>query len=165
MKLTCDLCDEFGDSLRVLPSGLISFGGTPHFHGRAETVRCFEDNSRIRELAHSTGLGRLMMIDAAASLRTAVMGDMIAAAALANGWAGAVIWGAVRDRAQLRGVALGIMALGCTPRRPRKRNEGQAGIAIEMGDVPVAPGDYVVADEDGVVILAAGGPLPDGATP
>lgn len=165
MKLTCDLYDAFGETLKVLPSGLISFGGLAHFHGRAETVRCFEDNSRIRELAHTPGVGRVMMIDAAASLRTAVMGDMIAAAALANGWAGAVIWGAVRDRAQLRGVTLGIMALGCTPRRPVKRNEGQTGLDIEMGGVPVASGDYVVADEDGVVIFAANGPLPEGATP
>lgn len=156
MKPTCDLYDDHLERLRVLPAGLRLFGGRRHFHGPAETVKCFEDNSRIKDLAAQPGEGRVIVADAGGSLRCAVLGDMIAGEARAHGWAGVVIWGAVRDAEALAAMDFGVAALGTTPRKSTRRGEGQAGIDIVIGGVPVRPGDMVVADADGVVILPAG---------
>lgn len=163
MQSTCDLYDAHLDLISVLPAGLVHFGGRPAFHGRAVTVKCFEDNSRIRELAQAEGHGRVMVVDAGGSMRCAVLGDMIAGAALKSGWAGIIIWGCIRDRALLAELGLGVMALGATPRRSVRNGEGQTGLVVSLGGTVVAQDDYVVADADGVVIFPAAGPLPEGA--
>jgi regulator of ribonuclease activity A len=160
MKPTCDLHDALKDAVEVLPPELISFGGRAAFHGRAATVRCFEDNSRIREAVAQDGRGRVLVVDAAGSLRHAVMGDRVAAEAAANGWEGVIVWGAIRDVAAMRTLDLGVLALGRTPRAPVRRDEGQAGIPVTIGGVRVAPGAYVVADEDGALVLPPDLPPP-----
>lgn len=160
MKPTCDLYDDHLDAIGVLPAGLHHYGARTAFHGPAVTVLCFEDNSRIRALCQGAGEGRVMVVDAGASLRCAVLGDMLAGAAAGNGWAGIVIWGAVRDRAAMARLDLGVMALGHTPRKSVRRGEGTVGIPISPGGVAVGPGDYVVADDDGVLVFPAGGPMP-----
>ena len=155
MTPTCDLHDALEDAAAVLPPDLIAFGGRTAFHGRASTVRCFEDNSRIREAIAQDGRGRVLVVDAAGSLRHAVMGDRVAAEAARNGWEGVIVWGAIRDVAAMRALDLGVLALGRTPRAPVRRNEGQADVTISIGGVRVEPGAYVVADEDGVLVLPA----------
>lgn len=160
MKPTCDLYDDYLDTVRVLPAGFRSFGAVQRFSGPAVTVKCFEDNSRIKDLSATPGEGRVMMVDAGGSLRTAVMGDMIAEAAAGNGWAGVVIWGAVRDVAALAEIGMGIFALGHTPRKSVRRDEGQIGLEISMNGVEVLPGELIVADEDGVLIFPATVPRP-----
>ena len=162
MKGTCDLYDEYLDTVRVLPAGLVQLGGRRRFHGPAITVKCFEDNSRIKELANSPGEGRVMMVDAGGSTRAAVMGDVIAGEARAHGWAGAVIWGAVRDRAELAALDFGLLALGVTPRKSTRRDEGSIGLEVSLGGVLVMPGELVVADEDGVLVFPATVPRPEG---
>ena len=91
MKPTCDLYDDFLDAVGVFPLGFKHFGGRLAFHGRAETVKCFEDNSRIKDLAATDGRGKVMVVDAGGSTRCAVLGDMIAGDAVRNGWAGIII--------------------------------------------------------------------------
>jgi regulator of ribonuclease activity A len=156
MYVTCDLCDEHGEALGVLPSGLVHFGGRARFHGPAETVKTFEVNSRVRELAHEPGNGRVMVVDGGGSDRRALLGDVLAGAALSNGWAGVVIWGAVRDIAELAKLDLGVMALARTPARCDRKGDGETGIPVTIGGVRISPGDMIVADEDGVIVAPPG---------
>ena len=151
---TCDLADEHGDDARVLPHTLRHYGGTSRFTGQVATVKCFEDNSRVKELVETPGDGRVLMVDAGGSTRYALLGDNLAGTAQQNGWAGIVIHGCVRDTAALASLPLGIMAVGSTPRRSLKNGEGQTGIPIEIGSVPCAPGDVLFADQDGAVLIA-----------
>ena len=149
---TCDLSDEHGDGVLVI-AGLRHFGGRRRFSGPVETVKCFEDNSRIKELANTPGGGRVLVVDGGGSLRYALLGDIIGAEAVASGWAGVVIDGAVRDSATLATLDLGGMALGTTPRRSTRIGEGQSGLPVDVAGVRVVPGDVLYADEDGIVVL------------
>ena len=153
MKNTCDLHDDFGPQLEIVPFGLRSYGGRTAFFGPVETVKCFEDNSRIRELAQTPGEGRVLVVDGAGSVRHAVMGDMIAGNFAKNGWAGIVIWGAVRDVAELAKLDIGIMALGNIMRPSKRLDGGTIGVDIRIGEARVSPGAFLVADEDGVIVF------------
>ncbi len=152
---TCDLSDAHGDVARVLPPVLRHFGGRRRFAGTIETIKCFEDNSRLRELVEAPGEGRVLVVDGGGSTRYALLGDMLAQRASESGWAGIVIWGCVRDTSVLETLDLGVMAVAGIPRRSPKNGEGAVGAVVEIAGVRVAPGETLVADEDGVVVLAA----------
>jgi regulator of ribonuclease activity A len=139
---------------------LHSYGGRPAFFGEIQTVKCFEDNSRIKELSQEVGHGRVLVVDAGGGVRNAVMGDMIAGEFAKNGWAGVIIWGAVRDVAQLRALDLGVLALGHVPRPGKRRGDGQTGLIVRLGEARVASGDFLVSDEDGTVVFPQDGPRP-----
>jgi regulator of ribonuclease activity A len=151
---TTDLCDEHPDA-PTLPVQLRDFGGASSFSGPALTVRCFEDNSRIKELSITAGEGRVLVVDGGGSLRCALLGDVIAADLVKNGWRGAVVYGCVRDAALLRAMPLGVKALATHPRRSQKHGSGVVGEAVEIGGTRIRPGDHIVADEDGIVVLSA----------
>lgn len=152
---TCDLSDKYGDKARVLAPGFRHFGGKKQFHGPVVTVRCPEDNSRLKELASTPGEGRVLVVDGAGSLRYALLGDMIGKLVLDHGWAGVVVHGAVRDTVALGALDLGVMALGVTPRRSLKNGEGQVGLVVEIAGAVCASGDLLFADEDGIVVIDA----------
>lgn len=155
MQPTCDLCDALGSGVHVLAPGLRPVGGRVHFWGQAVTLRCHEDNTAMVALSREAVDGRVMVVDAGGSLGRAVMGDVLAGRAMANGWAGAVIWGAVRDSAQIGALDFGVAALGVTPRPPANRGGGEVGQPVTLGGVTIHPGDMVVADADGVVVIPA----------
>jgi regulator of ribonuclease activity A len=153
---TCDFCDahkaDAGGSFRVLPAGLRSYGGRAAFAGPVSTVKCFEDNSLVKAAVEGPGRGRVLVVDGAGSLQRALLGGNLAAAAARNGWAGLLIHGCVRDRAELRAAELGILALGHVPLPTERRNQGQADLPVQVLGVWVRPGDWLYADEDGVVL-------------
>jgi regulator of ribonuclease activity A len=161
---TCDLCDVYkGDStgeFRVLPPVFRDFGQVKKFAGPVETVKCFEDNTLVKAAVDSPGtvdtpqgrLGKVLVVDGGGSLRKALLGGNLGAAAARNGWAGVVIDGCVRDTAELAGHAVGIRALAPMPLPTEKRNEGQAHVAVQVQGVWVRPGDWLYADEDGIVV-------------
>lgn len=153
---TCDLCDRFRDAadpgFRVLPGVFRSFGARGAFHGPVRTVRCFEDNSVLRELVQKPGDGAVIVLDGGASLRRALLGGNLANFAAKNGWAGVLVNGAVRDLAELRAAEVGIFALGHCPLPTAKRNEGALDEPIRVQGEWVRPGDWLYADEDGVVV-------------
>ena len=153
---TCDLCDAHeGDAsgaFRVLPPVFRCFGADQAFCGPVHTVRAPEDNSRVREAVNSPGDGRVLVVDGGGSLRCALVGGNLAQAAARNGWAGLVVDGCVRDLAELRAAGLPIRALAAMPLRSVKRGEGQAGEPVHIQGVPVRPGDWLYADEDGIVV-------------
>ncbi|MDR2347356.1 MAG: ribonuclease E activity regulator RraA [Bifidobacteriaceae bacterium] len=152
---TPDLCDQFPDIIRVLSAGFETYGGREAFGGPACTVKCFEDNSCVREMAGTLGGGRVMVVDGGGSLRRALLGDKIAARAAKNGWAGFVIAGAVRDVEILRGLDLGVKALGAVPVRTVRRCLGEVGVPVVVGGVTICPGENIFADATGIVVLPA----------
>lgn len=155
---TCDLCDaheeDTSGAFRVLPPVFRDFGAPGRFAGRVATVGCFEDNSRVREAVNSPGEGRVLVVAGAGSVRRALVGGNLALAAARNGWAGIVVDGAVRDAAELSCAGVGIKALALMPMRSAKRGEGQRDLAVLVQGVAVRPGDWLYADEDGIVVSA-----------
>lgn len=152
MKSTPDLCDTYGDGLSVLEPVFVNYGGREAFSGVCVTVKCFEDNSKVKALAATNGESRVMVIDGGGSLRRALLGDMIAAQALANGWSGFVINGAVRDVDALASMDLGVQALGAHPMKTEKRNLGDVDVPVTFAGVTIHPGDFVAADNNGIVV-------------
>ncbi len=150
---TTDLCDDHGDRARVLQPIFQDLGGRQDFAGPALTVRCFEDNSRIKELSQQAGEGRVLVVDGGGSDRCALLGDIIAEDLVRNGWAGALIYGHVRDKAVLAGLPLAVKALGVSPRKSVKRDEGQIGEVVTFAGQTIRSGDQLYADADGVIIL------------
>jgi regulator of ribonuclease activity A len=155
---TCDLCDAHkGDtdgSFRVLPPVFRDFGRRLAFHGPVSTVKCFEDNSMVKAAVESPGRGRVLVVDGAGSLRRALLGGNLGAAAARNGWAGLVIDGAVRDVAELAQCELGIRALAAMPLPTERRDQGQCDVVLQIRGVWVRPGDWLYADADGIVLMA-----------
>jgi regulator of ribonuclease activity A len=154
MTATADVLDEFGDRAAVCLLPFRSFG-KPSFEGGVATVRCLEDNAIVRACLSEPGDGHVLVVDGGGSLRCALLGDNIASLALANGWAGVVINGCVRDSAALDALGLGVKALGTNPRPSGKTGAGVAGEPVEFGGVVFAPGARLFADEDGVVVVPA----------
>ena len=151
---TPDLADAHPDAVAlILPWR--NFGGREKFSGPVVTVKCFEDNSLVKALASTPGEGRVIVVDGAQSPRRALLGDQIAAAAAANGWAGLVIAGAVRDVEMLAQIDLGVKALFACPQKTEKRGEGQQDVPIEVGGVVVVPGSYLYADANGVLLASS----------
>ncbi len=154
---TCDLCDSLkadsSGATRWLPGSLYrSYGGRPRFAGPVATVRCLEDNSRVKEAVESFGAGRVLVVEGGGSLRRSLVGGNLAASAAKNGWAGLVVHGAVRDLQELRSADLGIFALGHVPMPTERRDQGLADLPVLIEGQWIRPGDWVYADEDGLVI-------------
>lgn len=150
--LTTDLCDHFGDAVAVAEPIFRDFGGVARFSGPVRTVRCHEDNSRVREALGGPGEGAVLVVDGGGSLRCALLGDLLAGMAVTNGWAGVIVHGCVRDTAELRGMALGVRALAAHPRKSYKRGEGERDVVVRFARVEIRPGDWIYADEDGLVV-------------
>jgi regulator of ribonuclease activity A len=153
-RATADLCDAHGDRVQVCEPVFHAYGGRRAFHGPISTVRCFEDNSRVREAVMSPGDGRVLVVDGGGSRRRALLGDQLGEAAVRNGWMGVVLHGCIRDSAELGRMDLGIRALGTIPLRSEKRGEGERDVPVRFAGVTFRPGDYVYADEDGVILAA-----------
>ena len=151
---TADLLDEADDEVQVVSPGLINFGGRSRFHGPIATVRSDNDNSRVREFSWSPGEGRVLVIDNGGSLSCAMLGDMMAAKAIENGWAGIVIHGCIRDSVEVGAMDLGVKALATNPRRSDKRDSGDSNVAVEFLGAVFRPGEYLYSDEDGILLSA-----------
>lgn len=154
---TTDLCDanealfDSGE-LQVLGPGLLSFGERERFCGTASTIKLFEDNSVLAQVVKEPGAGRVLVVDAGGSTRCAVLGGNLARIAAASGWAGVIVFGAVRDVEEIAGCAIGVRAVALTPRRSVKRGEGQRDLVVSVCGALVTPGDWIYADRDGVLV-------------
>ena len=153
--ITPDLCDAYPELVQVVEPMFSNFGGRDSFGGQIVTVKCFEDNSLVKAAGDSAGDGRVLVVDGGGSLRRALLGGNLAAAAARNGWAGVVIDGCVRDVTELAASNTGIRALASMPLPTEKRNEGQRDVAVQIQGVSVRPGDWLYADEDGIVVMPA----------
>jgi regulator of ribonuclease activity A len=164
---TCDLCDAHKndpvEAFRALPPVFKDFGARRVFCGPVVTVKCFEDNTLVKAAVDSVGfidtsegrVGQVLVVDGSGSLRRALLGGNLGAAAARNGWAGVVIDGCVRDVAELALLDVGIRALASIPMPTEKRNQGLKDLVVQIQGVQIKPGEWLYADADGMVVSAA----------
>ena len=150
---TADLCDQHESKVVVAAAGRMqSYGGRKQFCGPVATIRCYEDNSMVREAVSEPGNGRVLVVDGGASFKCALLGDQLAVKAVGNGWNGVVVWGCVRDTAIMAGLDLGVMAMATCPRKSIKLGRGTREVPVVLGDVECRPGMYLYADSDGIIL-------------
>jgi len=151
---TADLADREGADVRSCDVQFRQYGGRAEFAGRIRTVTCFQDNALLKKVLSEPGEGQVLVIDGGGSVHTALIGDLIAELGRSNGWSGVVVNGAVRDSAVLAGMDFGIKALGTNPRKSTKNGDGLLDQVVQLGGVRFVPGEYLVSDQDGIVVLA-----------
>lgn len=153
---TADLCDQFeaelGQSIHVVAPMFKRYGARPAFSGEIVTLKLFEDNSLVREAFGEPGQGKVLVIDGGGSLRRALVGDQLAILAHKNGWEGAVVYGCIRDSADINEIDLGVRALDTHPQKTLKKGIGDRQVSVTFGGVTFKPGQYIYVDEDGVLV-------------
>jgi len=151
---TADLCDEFADRVRIADPVFRAYGGRAAFGGPVTTLRVFEDNVLVRGALEEPGDGRVLVVDGAASMRCALLGDQLAALAADNGWAGVVVNGCIRDSADIAAIDIGVRALATMPLKSRKLGRGERDVPVAFAGVAFEPGQHLYADEDGLLVSA-----------
>lgn len=154
MKSTPDLCDQYPELIQVVEPMFSNYGGRERFGGEIVTVKCFEDNSVVKQLVATEGQGRVMVVDGGGSMRRACLGDMLAEKASLNGWAGLIIYGCIRDVDEIMATDIGVQALGTHPMKTEKKGIGETQIPVTFGGVTFNPGHYVYADNNGIVVAS-----------
>ena len=148
---TTDLSDANPD-VPALDPVLRSYGGVAAFHGPARTVKVFEDNHLVRAELEKPGNGDVLVVDGGGSLRCALLGGNLAVLARKSGYAGVIVYGCVRDTAEIAATEVGVLGLAAHPRKSIKRGEGQTGLPVTFLGVTIAPGDWIYVDGDGVLV-------------
>lgn len=146
-----DLCDDYEDKLQILQPGMRDYGGNIKFSGHIVTLKLFEDNSLVREAVSEPGNGRVLVVDGGGSMRCALLGDILAGKAMANDWAGLIIYGCIRDSDDISKMSLGVKALDVMPLKSVKKGIGERDVPVTFMGVTFNPGEYVYCDHDGVV--------------
>lgn len=150
---TTDLCDSHSDKLKIAELiGFKDFGGAKNFNGQIQTLKCFEDNSFVRKALEQHGEGKILVIDGGGSMRCALLGDMLGDLAVKNKWNGIVVYGCIRDSVAMAKLPLGVKALNVHPLKSNKRNEGQENITVHFAGIDFTPGEFLYADEDGIIV-------------
>ncbi len=149
---TADLYDAHENEAQVALPGFVNYGERRKFHGAITTLKVHDDNSLVRSTLEQPGGGHVLVVDGGGSMRCALVGDKLARLGRDNGWAGAVIYGCIRDSAVIGGMEFGLQALGTTPRRSAKGGTGQRDIPVTFHGVTFQPGAFVYADDDGIVV-------------
>lgn len=149
---TADLCDQYDSEIQVVEPMFADFGGAVEFAGQIHTVKTFEDTTQARAALESPGDGKVLVLDGGGSLRCALLGGNMAELGRQNGWSGVLVNGCIRDTDELIDIAIGVKALATHPRRSFKRGQGETNVVVQFGGVTFRPGDYLYADEDGIVV-------------
>ncbi|MEC8429702.1 MAG: ribonuclease E activity regulator RraA [Pseudomonadota bacterium] len=150
--ITPDLCDEYPELVQVVEPMFNNYGGRSSFGGEIVTIKCFEDNSLVREQVAQPGKGKVLVVDAGGSLRRACLGDMLAEKAVANEWEGILMYGCIRDVDAIGALDLGVQALNTHPMKTEKRGLGDLNVDVTFGGVTFRPGQFVYADNNGVIV-------------
>jgi regulator of ribonuclease activity A len=149
---TTDICDEFPDAVMVAEPIFTHYGKRKRFHGPATTIKVYEDNVLVRSAVEEAGNGRVLVVDSGGSLRRALLGDILAGMAADNGWAGVIVNGCIRDSAAIATIDVGVMALATMPLKSGKRGDGETGVSVSFAGITIRPGEYLYADEDGLLL-------------
>ena len=152
---TTDLCDANEGKVRAVAPMFRSFGGKTRFAGPIRTLKVFEDNALVRSTLETPGNGAVLVVDAGGSLRCAMLGDQLGLLGVKNGWAGVIMYGCIRDSGPLARMDLGVFALATHPMKSVKKGAGDLDIPVTFGGVTFVPGQYLYADEDGVIVSEA----------
>jgi len=149
---TADICDANETEVRTTEPVFSVFGERVAFGGPIRTLRVYEDNSLVKEALASAGDGAVLVVDGGASTRCALLGGNLAEMASANGWAGLIINGCIRDTHEINACDIGVRALGTCPRKSEKRGEGNRDVVLSFAGTDFRPGEYVFCDQDGVIV-------------
>ncbi|MFT6407689.1 MAG: regulator of ribonuclease activity A [Arenicella sp.] len=154
---TPDLCDAYEDEIAAGTIGILdaifnNYGGLDTFYGEAVTIKCFEDNSIVKQLVGTPGKGRVIVMDGGGSLRRAILGDMLAEKAAINGWAGLVINGCIRDCDEIAATQLGVKALNIHPMKTDKRGLGDLNVDVTFAGQTMRNGDWIYSDNNGILV-------------
>jgi regulator of ribonuclease activity A len=149
--VTPDLCDAY-PYVDVVEPMFGNFGGRDSFGGQIVTIKCFEDNSLVKDQVELDGRGKVLVVDGGGSLRRALLGDMLAEKAAKNGWEGIVVYGCVRDVDVLAQTDLGVQALAAHPMKTEKRGIGDLNVEVTFAGVTFTPGHYIYADNNGIIV-------------
>ncbi|MCP4411659.1 MAG: putative 4-hydroxy-4-methyl-2-oxoglutarate aldolase [Gammaproteobacteria bacterium] len=149
---TPDLCDAFPEHIKVVDPIFHNYGGKDTFFGKIVTVKCFEDNSKVKDLADTDGRNKVMVVDAGASMRRACLGDMLAEKATHNGWQGILMYGCIRDVEIIAKIDIGVKALGVHPQKTDKKDIGDINMSVIFAGVEFIPGHFLYADLNGVIV-------------
>lgn len=152
LDLLPELCDQYPEDVCVLEPMFMNFGGKERFYGEVVTIKAFEDNSLVREQVALDGTGKVLVVDGGGSLRRAMLGDMLAEKAAKNGWQGIVIYGCIRDVNAIGEIDLGVQSLATHPMKTDKRGLGDLNVPVTFGGTTIKPGDYLYADNNGVLV-------------
>jgi regulator of ribonuclease activity A len=149
---TADLIDAYEAILSSCALQFRNLGGHARFAGPIRTLRVFQDNALVKSTLSTPGDGAVLVVDGGGSLKTALVGDIIAGLAVTNGWAGVVVNGAIRDSVAIAALPLGLKALGTNPAKSAKAGVGEADVPVSFGDTTFTPGHWLYSDEDGVLV-------------
>lgn len=147
-----ELCDRFPEQVRIVEPIFRNLGGRERFEGKIVTVKAFEDNSLVRQQIFQPGIGQVLVVDGGGSMRRAMLGDMLAENAAQNGWEGIVIYGCIRDVNAIADIDIGVQALGAHPLKTDKKGVGELNVTVRFGGVDFVPGEYIYADNNGIVV-------------
>ena len=150
---TCDISDKLHPDVQYLEPVYKSYGGKTSFSGRIVTVKCYEDNSLVEEALKSNGKNSILVVDAGGSMNCAMLGDKRATDAIKNEWEGILVHGLIRDSATIKGMKIGILALGVCPLKSIKNGVGDSNLIVNFSGITFTPGEYLYADEDGVIVI------------
>lgn len=149
---TADLSDAYGKEVEVCQQEFKSFGKKKQFFGEISTVKVFEDNVLVNQALETLPEGNVLIVDGGGSRNCALLGDRLGGIAVTRKLAGIIINGCVRDTSDLANLDIGIFALGRNPLRSEKTGKGERDVSVAFGGITWSPGDYVYADEDGVIV-------------
>ena len=149
---TSELCDIYQESVNVVEPLFSNFGGRTSFGGQIITVKCFEDNGLLYDLLEEDGHGRILLVDGGGSVRKALIDAELARLAVDNHWEGIVVYGAVRQVDALMELDLGIQAIAAIPAGCPDEGIGESDISVNFGGVTFFSGDYLYADNTGIIL-------------
>lgn len=122
--------------------------------GPAFTVKTAPgDNLLVHKALDVARPGDVIVVDAGGYAEQAIIGELMATRARQRGIAGLVIWGAIRDSAELGAGSYPVFACGVTHRGPYKDGPGEINVPVSIGGMSVNPGDIIVGDADGLVAV------------
>jgi len=152
-KTTCDISDKLHPDVQYLKPIYKSYGAKTSFSGRIVTVKCYEDNSLVETALRTNGKDSVLVIDAGGSMNCAMLGDKRVTDAINNEWEGILVHGLIRDSATINSMEIGVRALGVCPLKSVKKGVGDSNITVNFSGVTFNPGEYLYADEDGVIVV------------
>mgnify|MGYP000961280847 CR=1 FL=1 len=150
---TADLCDDNKDKkIQVLSAKFKNYGGLKKFSGQIVTVKLDKSNWLLLEmLRDENGEGKIVVVDNSQEF-FGVVGDKLMAFAKNNNWAAIILNGYVRDTDETKNIDVGLFAIGTCPIRNFEKTDSARGIELNFEGVTFNDGDYIYADNDGIII-------------
>ena len=153
-KIPVAVVGDVANRLQAFTAGFTQYGRVKKFAGPALTVRVRPgDNLILHKAIDLAQKGDVIVVDAGGALNTAIIGAMMSHYAKTRGVEAMVIDGAIRDVAELAALDFPVVARGATPNGPFKTGPGEIGYAIACGGLSIAPGDLLIGDQDGVLVV------------